>query len=280
MLPGLQTTLSNKHRLLRALPLAYLLESWPYVLVLLFIPVSSIHTPTAALPSCQLRTFLKGLIYFSPGNLNKEVNNWGRASWKLAPPRSLHFPSPSHLNISVTATLLLAEGRVTALQEQKRVIAPKAKHGVASSAGLQDKAWEKRGLQCSIATAQNWMMTSSRSWWTEKEQRWPVPSRYQERLPFYLFPLKMAATSYRSQLGGGQLLEYCSRSPARGVAGAGQWGAAAVPWEVPRVEGSKEWHELAFAVWGRVGKGRCRSSREVEKTVKNQIMYGPRTLAL
>lgn len=98
---------------------------------------------------------------------------------------------------------------------------------------------EKRGLQCSIATAQNWMTTSSRSWWTEKEQRWPVPSRYQERLPFYLFPLKMAATSYRSRLGGGQLLKYCSRSPARGVAGAGRWGAAAVPWEVPRVEGSK-----------------------------------------
>lgn len=83
-------------------------------------------------------------------------------------------------------------GWQTALEEEQQmcVILPEAKHGVASETGLQNKGWEHRGLQCSVATSQSWMVTSSWSWWTEEEQRLLVSSIHKKRLPFHLLSSK------------------------------------------------------------------------------------------
>ena len=56
---------------------------------------------------------------------------------------------------------------------------------------------------------------------------------------YFMFPLKMAATSYQPQLGWGQLLKYRSGSPARGLAGPGQWGAVEVPLGGAQTEGEQ-----------------------------------------
>lgn len=124
------------------------------------------------------------------------------------------------------------------------------KHGVGGSVARWNTTWENSGLQCPLATPENW----SWSWWTEKE-----PSRHHKRLPFNLF----------SPQNG------CNFLPVLSWAEASCWTIAPDlqqevlqeqgseeqqrnPWEMPRVKGSEAqrlwWNELAFAICDGVGK--------------------------
>lgn len=133
---------------------------------------------------------------------------------------------------------------------------------LSAGAGLRNKGWKHRGLQCSVATSQSWMVTSSWSWWREKEQRLLVSSIHKKRLPFHVFSSKCLQLPISLSWAETSYWNCTPDLQQEAVQDQDSGEQQRYPMEVPRLKWGKAlrlwWNEVS-AVLGWIRKRMCKS---------------------
>lgn len=163
------------------------------------------------------------------------------------------------------ATLLLVEeGRMTGSPWGAADVChfARGKTVLPAGSGLRNKGWEHRGLQCSVATSKSWMVTSSWSWWTEKEQRLCVSSRHKKRLLFHVFSSKCLQFSISLSWVEASCRNCTPDLQQEAVQDQDSGEQQRYPLEVPRLKWDKAlrlwWNEVS-AVLGWIRNRMCKS---------------------